>query len=377
MKININTLILVGFIIRSGVAIWNGFFGPSFGAGADAVTFHEEAVYLSRDLSQVNFNIGWIYSTFLGVIYYLTAESLFIGSFLSCLAWLLSAIFLKKILTILKINKRNAILIIAFYILIPSSLMYTSVTLREAYQLLFITLAIYSALKIIINTSKNYWILLIFSLIGASVLHGALFAFSVLFLSSIFFMIFIKNKKKISWLKISIISPIPIIILTVGLSLFSETAYQLDDGLSASVESYQRGGLSVEARAQYKTEVAISSIAELVIFIPTSLFQYLFEPMPWRISSIIDIPILIENILRLWFIYLSIKSLRKNKDHHYHRPLLFIFLSYLLIEIIWSLGTINWGTAARHHIPSIGLLLITAFALRNKKINKIKLPCAA
>lgn len=377
MTININTIILIGFIFRLSIAIWNGFFGPSFGAESDAVSFHETAVFLSKNLSQAEFSIGWVYTVFLGGVYFFTGDSLFIGSFLSCLAWLISAIFLLRITKILNIERENTRWILLIYAILPSSLLYTSVTLREAYQLLFITLAVYAALKIIINNTKSHWLLLVLSLIGASVLHGALMAFSILFLGFTVLMMVIKNKKKVPWLKITLISPAPIIIMVVGLSFFSDNAYQLEGGLDSAVQSYQEGGLGVEARAHYKTEVAISGVVGLIGFIPVSIFQYLFEPMPWKVSSIVDVPLFVENILRFWLIYLSFKHLRRNTNYYYHRPLFFIFLSYLLIETIWSLGTINWGTASRHHIPSIGLLLITAFALRNKKTNKGNLSCAA
>jgi hypothetical protein len=38
------------------------------------------------------------------------------------------------------------------------------------------------------------------------------------------------------------------------------------------------------------------------------------------------------------------------------------FVLYLVVEGVWSIGTANWGTAARHHVPSIGLLVVAALA---------------
>ncbi len=367
-----NKIILLGFIARIIVSFWNGFFGPSFGAELDAATFHREATYYSNNLTLESFQIGWIYSYVLGAAYHFTTDSLFLGSVLSSIAWLISAIFLLKTTKTLKIERKNTRWILLLYALLPSSILYTSVTLREPYQLLFITLATYSALKVTISNSKNHWLVLVFSLISVSVLHGALMAFSILLLLLVIFMLIIKNRRRMPWFKIVITSPIFFIIIAVGLSFFSQNAYQIEDGLISSIESYQQGGLSVEARANYKTEIAISGIIGFISFIPTSIFQYMFEPMPWKLSSVVDIPVFLENILRFWLIYLSIKHLRMNKIYSYHRSLFFIFLSYLLIETIWSVGTINWGTASRHHIPSIGLLLIAAFAtrrIRNREKN--------
>ena len=49
--------------------------------------------------------------------------------------------------------------------------------------------------------------------------------------------------------------------------------------------------------------------------------------------------------------------------------ILFIFLVYLLLEFLWALGTVNWGTASRHHLPSLGLLVI-ASAYSFKSMHK-------
>ena len=123
----------------------------------------------------------------------------------------------------------------------------------------------------------------------------------------------------------------------------------------------------IDARTHYKSNISVSSVFEFLMFIPTSVFQYLFEPMPWKISAVVDIPIFLENILRLWLILMAIKGLRSSSLGYYY-PLLFILIAYFALEIIWSLGTVNWGTALRHHIPATGILLAAAFA--NRKIKK-------
>ena len=33
---------------------------------------------------------------------------------------------------------------------------------------------------------------------------------------------------------------------------------------------------------------------------------------------------------------------------------------FLLIEFMWAVGTVNWGTASRHHMPTLALLLIAS-----------------
>jgi hypothetical protein len=193
------------------------------------------------------------------------------------------------------------------------------------------------------------------------VLHGALFAFGLFNLVATLALLNLSGLKKSSLVKGAFALPLVALIMFYGLSLFTNVSYKLDDGLGVAIEMYQQGSLSVDARAHYKDSIEISGLTGLLTFIPIAVFQYLFEPMPWRISSAIDIGLMFENILRAWLIWKAWTGLRK-MPVQVRRPVLFVFLSYLTLETIWSLGTVNWGTAVRHHIPSMGLLMIAAFA---------------
>jgi len=267
------------------------------------------------------------------------------------------------------------------YALIPTSLMYTSVTLREPFQLLFINLALYAALKIYFHRSNAHWLVLFLAVVGMGSLHGALLAFGIFIIAGTLFLLTSRNRKGVSFTKVVLVTPIVILCLFYGFELFmSLTSYgdRLDDGLSAAVQVYQEGTLSdaYDARANYRTEVAVNNgLGGLILSLPSFLFQYLFEPMPWKMSSIVDVVILLENMLRFWLIWNALKYLvgiYRNKPmfvvHNSFgngRFIFFIFLSYLVMETIWSLGTTNWGTAIRHHLPSLGLLLVMGFAYRN------------
>jgi len=353
-------LVSIGLLIRVSIAIWNGFFGPSFGAGLDAAAFHLKALEYSQNLTLETFKIGWIYSYILGVVYSITSDSLFLGSMLSCITWVFSASFLIKILKLLSLNKRSQYWVILIYTFLPSSLMYTSVTLREVYQLLFVNMIIYAALMIILKKTPRYWWILLIGVIGAGSLHGGLMAFGIVSIALTLFFSSTSKKGNKSFIKLIIALPFIFLVLFYGINFIQDQAFNLEEGITNAISHKQEGALKIDARAMYKFSVNISGAADLITFIPMSLIQYLFEPAPWRISSIIDIPVFLENLLRFWLIWHAIKSLR-NAPSSYYRPVLFCFLSYLALETIWSIGTINWGTASRHHIPSIGILLALAF----------------
>ena len=370
----------LGFFLRLVNAFSNGFYGPSYGASDDALGFHLNAVEHSQNLVFDGFVIGHIYSYILGIFYFITTDSLFLGSALSALGWLASAFILLRIMRILSFKMSNQWRVMLIYALIPTSLMYTSVTLREPFQLLFINLALYAALKIYFHRSNAHWLVLFLAVVGMGAMHGALLVSGIFIIVGTLFLLTSRNRKGVSFTKVVLVTPIVILCLFYGFLLFTSlTSYgdRLDDGLSVAVQVYQEGTLSdgYESRANYRTDIEINGLGGLILSLPSFLFQYLFEPMPWKISSIVDVVALLENMLRFWLIWNALKYLvgsYLNKPmfvaHNYfgyERCILFIFLSYLVIETIWSLGTSNWGTATRHHLPSLGLLLVASFAYRN------------
>jgi len=357
--------ILIGFFLRFLVAIWNGFFGPSIGAEGDALTFHLIGVEFSQlGLFDAKYNIGWMYSKFLGLIYSLTLDSIFIGSFLSCLAWLGSAIALNKSIQLLGIQKKYRDRALLLYAIIPSSILFTSVTLREVYQLLFVNLLIYASLMILIKQNKKFWVLLLISTFGMGLLHFGLVLYGILGAILTFYFTSIKGGKVLSIELIIFYLPLLALVSYGGTTLFLEIVpFDFSDGLASAVQLYQAG--HNEARAQYSFQPELNGLFDLFLFLPISLGQYFLEPMPWKIATPLDLALFIENMFRVTFIYFAINNIFKVKAA-FKTPLIFLILMFFALESLWALGTVNWGSAVRHHIPSMGILLITAICFLDK-----------
>jgi hypothetical protein len=362
--------ILIGFFLRFLVAIWNGFFGPSIGADGDALLFHAIALEVSQlGLFDAKYNIGWMYSIFLGSIYSLTLDSIFIGSILSCLAWLGSAIALNKSIQLLGIQKKYRDRALLFYAIIPSSILFTSVTLREVYQLLFVNLLIYSSLMILIKQNKNFWILLFISTLGMGLLHFGLVLYGILGAVLTFYFTSIKGGKVLSIELIIFYLPLLVLVSYGGMTLFVEIVpFDFSDGLAAAVQSYQAG--HNEARAMYSFKPEINGFFDLILFMPVSLSQYMLEPMPWRIATPLDLALFVENMFRVTFIYFAIKNIFKVKATS-KTPLMFLILMFFALETLWALGTVNWGSAVRHHIPGMGILIIIGICFLDKGTHAI------
>jgi hypothetical protein len=176
--------------------------------------------------------------------------------------------------------------------------------------LLFVNLALYSALKIYLTKSATYWLVLFYAVIRMGVLHDAFLAFGLLVVVATLGLLTLRGRKSFSLIRIVIVVPLVFLVAFYELSLFTSVSHNLNESLGAAVEFFQRGALGTDARAHYKDNVKISGVAGLLLFMPVSLFQYLFEPMPWRISAAIDVGSLLENCLRTWLIWKALVGLK-------------------------------------------------------------------
>ena len=139
-------------------------------------------------------------------------------------------------------------------------------------------------------------------------------------------------------------------------------------GLAGAVQAYQAG--HNEARAMYTFIPELESFFVLILFMPVSLFPYLLEPMPWKVLTLLDLALFIENIFRMTLIYFAIRSFFK-VNMSYKTPVLFLIMMFFALEILWALGTVNWGSAVRHHIPAMGILVLIGICLLDKNIHRV------
>ena len=371
MFFSARSIISFGIFLRLLVAIWNGFFGPSPGARGDSLGMHLLAQDFPKDLQWDYLNGGKNYIFLLSKVYGTTGGSLFIGCLLSCIVWVVSAVVLSKSMNLLSVSKPYQSRAMLIYALLPSSIFFTAITLREPYQLLWVNLGIYAALKIYLDKSYKYWFVLIGSSLGMGLLHQGLFTFGFFIIFSTLVLLTRRKYKGFSFVKIITIAPAIGLVIALGIYQFSD--YSMTGGYTESgkiidaVNRYRNKGAENEGRAQYMGQKEIKGVMDLVLHSPRIVLSYLFEPMPWRNLNALDFGVFIENVLRAWLIWSALKGLKKLPSRE-KNSVVFIFINYLVIEIIWSMGTINWGTALRHHIPSFGLLVIAAFASSGRRV---------
>ncbi|MDC1123362.1 hypothetical protein OAT11_08445, partial [Nitrospinaceae bacterium] len=258
------TVIAFGFLLRLLMAIWNGFWGPSPGASLDSMGMHLMAVDFPDSLIYSSFNGALNYIYLLSRVYDLTIDSLFWGCLMSGFAWTVSAGLLLKIMNLLSIARPHQSKAMLVYSLLPSSICFTSITLREPYQLLLVNLAIYAALKIILNRSFFNWFVMIFAILGISLSHHQLFAFGFTVAITTLIMLSRSRYKGFSFVKLFFLAPVIGLVVFMGISLFNNNSGKLVN----AVESFRNHASDSESRAQYGGQIELNSAGDLLLYSP-------------------------------------------------------------------------------------------------------------
>lgn len=356
--------IAVGLILRIGVAIWNGVYGPSFGAGADAATFHRFATVIAEGGVPIGIRLtGYTYAQVLGQVYRVTGPSLLIGSLLSCAAWLASVWVLRASLRMLDIGGKSHALALWIYALLPSSVLWTAVTLREPYQLLCVTTMLFASLRIL--RRQTLWssaLLLTLSIIVGTFLHAALLILGTAIGGTMLLRLSLAQARS-ARAKTAVVVAVMVIAMVAGVSAFRTlyANYSFSEGLVGAMELHLSHGMKFYSRTLYLSDPNIAGNSGLVIAVGESMFKYLFEPMPWNANQWIDAGYIAENVLRALLIGSAIGVAVRHRGAA-RAEIVMMLVWYFTLEATWAVGTFNWGTAARHHLPSIGLLLAAGLA---------------
>lgn len=361
----IMTFVLV-VVLHSIISIGNGLYGPIYGADNDALRFHDAAIQYFDINSNVDLLLpGWIYSIFLAVVYELTSYSWAIGSMLSTVffaGFLVVSIFLYRTLsfnnTNAQINKRmiesRIIILIG---LIPASIILTSITMREVYQMFFLGLSVLFTAKFFQRKQIRDLVFLILTLLIFVGLHTSFKYYAAIYLIALFCYQLRKLFAKINLkYKILLFVAMCLALLFLNVSTFHAIVYKFVEGTTGAEDS----------RAYYGLPEIDANLFSIVSFMFVSLFNYMVRPFPWEMTSLVDILPFFENMLRI-FILWRILQLKKFVT----ASMVWVLFAALLLELLWGMGTLNWGTAQRHHLVAWPLFVVVYYAAISK-LNFIK-----
>jgi hypothetical protein len=342
------------------VAFLNAYVGIIIGAGQDAVRFHETGVRLAA-LPEPTwvFVIGngvITYTHSLGLLYSAFGASLFLGGELSVLAFTLSCIVLVRLVSLLDLG-RFRIGIILLFGLLPSAVIFRSVTLRESWQALFFLLSVYWAVRLWKRPRILIFSFMLMSVYCMAIQHNGLKWYAVGFILTSIYWGTSGSKGNVRLTRIAHLMFAGLLVACVAtLALKMGWLKTLGQGLKEA-EAFRQEAATIHGRATYGVVLDTSSVYGLVKTIPVIFAQYMFAPFPWQIGNVKDVWALLESMLRFLLLYFAVYSWHgsSGKVRSYYSFLLIFFLG---MELIWALGTINWGTATRHHVPGYSVIVL-------------------
>jgi hypothetical protein len=343
------------------VVLLNVYVCTIIGAEGDARSFHffgAETAVSSEPLRVFLANPSVAYSNFLAFFYRTFGTSFFFGGELSVLAFTLSCVVLVKLVDLLDLRNFSVGIILLFGLL-PSAMIFRSVTLRESWQALFFLLSVYFAIRLRKRASILIFSFMLMSAFCMALLHNGLKVYGMyLVLISIYWGI-LCSKKGVYLVR-------PIRFLVAGLLIICVIMLTQNMGwhvpmtvgdILESTESQRQSAATIIGRTTYGSDLNTSSVLGFVKTTPKTFIQYMFNPFPWKVRNILDVYALLESMLRFVLLFFAVYSWRRFSGE-VRSCYGFLLIVVLCMEFMWALGTVNWGTAIRHHVPGYSVIVL-------------------
>jgi len=324
----------------------------------DASTFHWNGTYLALfpelDWFSDESNGGINYILSLSFLYRAFGASLLFGEELSVLAFVLSCVVLVKLVDHLDL-RRFRVGIVLLFGLLPSAVIFRSVTLREAWQALFFLLFVYWAIRLWKQTGILILLFMLMSAFCMALLHHGLAKYAIYLIVIALYWVITSRKKRFRWARhlFAGLLVVCVIISSQKMGLFTTLGEAMEEGS----ETRQTLLAYTEVRTNFSFILDTSSVLGIVTTVPMVFVEYMFAPFPWQVENAKDVWVLLESMLRFVLLFFAVSSWRRSSGE-VRSCYGFLFIAVLGMELVWALGTANWGTAIRHHIPGLSIIVL-------------------
>jgi len=359
---------IVGLAV-TGAAIWNSFVEPLPGGGADGARFLREAGWHAEHGVWPEYRSG-------SSVFVIILTALFLVFGVSSLtAHALTAVGTVVLLVMVARLRarccgvgemRGGLLYLVA--LLPSAFLFRAAPLREAWEAAFLTGATVAACGILWRASVSRVIGFVICGVGAAMLHAAL-GVGVLFQCAAIVAKWILDRRLgvayrivVGFVAGGLLAATGVLVGALTLrdgrvEAAAEAAMTGDLGSAGILEQEALGG------ASYGSAPGMNS--GLVLRVVAGWIYYWLAPLPWQVRSGGDLLVMVENFVRVLLLLSAIAAWRRSNG--VERGMIAIALgTVVVVELAWSVGTSNWGTAIRHHIPAYGILCALGYPIRRR-----------
>lgn len=357
-------VLLVAFLLRTGLALTHTYIFPLPDSQADAIMFERVGWEWAKDgWSSVieNFTTGsFLYSWIIAVLYTLTDRSPLMIQGINVVIGMLNVYWIWLITHRVSYGNRRAATQAAWLAALwPTLNLYSALIMREAFITFFLLIGVYLTLLWWERGQLRHFLGAVVSFTISMVFHTGMLLLLVGLMGAVVFRslnALFKNKG-LSFVRnniaLGVLVVLGIFVITTSIGL--EKLGLLSEGLGKHQE------IAARDRAAYLENVVVQTPADLLWVTPIRVVYFLFAPFPWMVRALVDVIGLIDALLYLWLAYLIMlrwKLIFKNNK------LLLITTLLGLIIAAFALGTSNYGTAIRHRAKVAPLIIITAVVMR-------------
>ena len=344
---------------------------------ADSGHYHDLAYAFAKELRNGNFNISKIiencydgisfsdygYPTYLGVIYYLTGNSIMIVRLLNAVIDSFTVLFLYRLTTRI-VNEEVGKLAACMAMLMPSMIYYCGLHLKETIMMFLIVVFLNEISKLMYSNKLRIKTIIIIVLIGLVCFTFRTVLGVVLFLSFLI-SILLTSKTVITTSKKVVISIITIVL--IGLFLGQQAKDEVDKVWSnrATNQSVGMEWRSVRENGNsFAKYIGASVFAPLIFTIP---FPTMIEIEGQENQLMIHGGNYVKNIVSFFTILAVISVFISHRWRQFILPLSFM-LGYLCV-LVFS----NFAQSGRFHMPIIPcFIMFAAYGLYNMQNKHIK-----
>lgn len=348
--------IWITLALHHAVSIVSVFSTPLF-RDPDAKAFHSAASFIALR-GGYNFAPGAdFYRSTLGLVYAAAGPSLFLGQATSCLAYALSCIMLCKLMDLLKIE-RHQISVIVVFGLLPALILIGTSTMRESWQILFFLSSVYFLIRFRLKAEPWSLFLGVAGALAMGFMHNGLLVYALGMLPIVLFSR-IGARSSLSLARLVGLALTGLLLAGLGAAVVFNKLPR-----SASLEAVTKGD-ALEYTAEYRERGAKGARAEYGITLDTGspiafaksaglLFvYYMLAPFPWQISTGLDVAGAADSWFRALLILFALRAWRGSPPGVFSSVQGVLLGLYFAMSFLWALGTINYGTGARHHIVAV------------------------
>ncbi len=358
-------ILIFAFLTRALLVVLRSAGIPLPGSGADSVIFDRYGwnftryfLWHSTKYVTLNHYSYKIYTKFIAYVYFVTGHSPISVRMINAFLGTLVVANIYRLTLTLRDNRKSARFAAFIAAVFPSLVLYSSIITRDIVALFFVSLSMDFLLKWV-NTNKIYcipWSFLFY--IVAVLLHGGM----ILMLPTFVFLLgWLLVSRKLHYNVFGFASVIigGIVFLKWHSFLLRKLAY-ISRFSIPKLSIYITNLLSMASRggAGYLRGFYPHSFLDMIWQTPIRMVYFMFSPFPWMFHKPSDLFGLLDAGLYILIVLLvalngKIREIRRKNSLAFY----LIFISAVSLWVGFSWGTSNYGTAIRHRIFVLWLML--------------------